>query len=182
MRIKMVCIIVLSFLCFSSGQVCNTATILRPGRFSIGIAPVIYTRYNNDLDLYLNAGVGITRDMDLSIKLILDDYSTYFGGDFEFVILSGIPTISLAAGMHSSYNLGVDATFNLSLPIRKILSLYGGLDGDIEFYDHGTGFPLWGFLGLQVMVRRHLGLFMEIDVGIHDFAPDMLDIGINVFF
>jgi hypothetical protein len=175
------CAIVLSLICFSSAQVCNTATTLRPGQFSLTIAPVIYTG-DNGVDLFLSGGVGITRDLDLSLKLIVDHYATYIGGDFEFIILGGFPTISLAAGMHSHNSLGLDATFNIALPIRRIIALYGGLDSDINFYDHETGFPFWGFIGLQVMVRRHLGLFMEIDLGLHDAAPDMIDLGIQVIF
>jgi hypothetical protein len=182
MRKIAVCSIVLSLVCLSSGQVCNSATTLRPGQFSIGIAPIIYVHPGSDVGLFLNGGVGITRGMDMSLKLILNEHSTYFGGDVEFVVLSRFPTISLAAGMHAHDNIGIDGTFNLTLPIRNIISLYGGLDGDIEFHDHGTGFPFWGFAGMQVMVRKHLGMFMEIDIGINDSAPSMLDLGLNVFF
>jgi hypothetical protein len=181
MRTKTVCALILSLICLSSGQVCNTATTLRPGQFAIAMAPVIYPRGGGP-DFYINAGVGIARQMDLSLKLIVNGYTPYFGGDFEFVILSGFPTISLAAGMHSRDNLGMDATFNLTLPIRRVVSLYGGVDSDIEFYEHETGFPLWGFAGMQVMVRKHFGLFMEAEIGVNDGAPDMLDLGFQVFF
>jgi hypothetical protein len=166
----------------TSGQVCNSANTLRSGRFSLGIAPVMYVNYGNDVGLYLNGGIGIAKQMDFSLKLLLNDNSTYFGGDFEFVLVGGVPTISLAAGMHAHGNLGVDATFNLSFPIRNVASLYGGLDSDIEFYDNATGFPLWGFFGFQVMMRRSLGLFMEIDIGVNDHAPDMFVLGLNIFF
>lgn len=164
------------------GQVCNTANTLRGGRFSLGIAPVIYVSSGNDVGLYVNGGIGITRQVDLSLKLLFNNHSTYFGGDFEFVVLGGIPTISLAVGMHARDNPGLDGTFNLAIPIRKVVALYCGLDSDIEFYDGGTEFPLWGFIGFQVMVRRSLGLFMEIDIGVTDPAPDMFVLGMNVFF
>jgi hypothetical protein len=181
MRIRTICPLILTLVGFSAGQVCNTATTLRPGQFSIGIAPIIYP-HGGDADLFLNAGVGIARSMDLSLKAIVNGHTNYFGGDFEFVVVSGFPTISLAAGMHSRDNLGIDGTFNLTLPIRRVVSLYGGVDADIEFRHDETGFPLWGFAGFQVMARRHFGLFMEIDLGINDGAPDMLDLGMQVFF
>jgi len=182
MRKIVVGVIVLSFMGSSYCQVCNSASTLRPGQFSIGIAPIIYVDYGRDVGLFLNGGVGITRSIDLSLKLILNDNLTYFGGDLEFAILKGMPTISLAAGMHAYNNVGIDATFNLTFPIRGIVAIYCGLDNDIEFHDHGTSFPFWGFIGLQAMLRRHFGIFMEIDIGINDPAPNMLDLGLNVYF
>ncbi len=182
MRKLLIMTVIVSVMGAASGQVCNTASTLHPGKFSIGVAPVIYVDYHKDVGLFLNGGIGITRNMDLSVKLILNDYATYFGGDIEFVVLNGSPTISLAAGMHAYDKLGIDATFNLSFQIQRIASLYCGLDADVEFQDHGTAFPFWGFIGLQLMVRRHLGVFMEIDIGISNPAPSMLDLGLNVFF
>lgn len=165
----------------TSAQVCNSASTLKPGRFSLGIAPVLHVGHGGDMGLFINGGVGLTKSVDLSLKMVLDN-ENYFGGDFEFVILGGMPTISLAAGVHKAGVVGLDGTFNITFPIRKVLSIYGGLDADVNFYDHGTGFPLWGFIGFQAMVRRSLALFMEIDIGVNDHAQDMLVLGMNVFF
>jgi hypothetical protein len=107
---------------------------------------------------------------------------TYIGGDIEFVVLHGAPTISLAAGVHGDNSAGIDGTFNITFPLRGIVALYGGLDADVDFHRGGTSVPLWGYFGLQVMVRRHFGIFMEADVGITDPAPNMLDFGLNVSF
>ncbi len=163
------------------GQVCNTASTLRPAKFSLGVAPIIYVR-GGDLGLLVDGGVGITRNIDLSFKLVINNGPTYFGGDFEFLLLSGMPMISLATGMHSAGNIGVDGTLNITFPIQRIVSLYGGLDANIEFYNQETLFPLWFFLGIQVMARKTLGIFMEIDGGISSPAPSILDLGINIYF
>lgn len=181
MRIKTTVLAVLLGCGIVFGQVGNSASTLSAGRFSLGIAPVFYVGGHGDVGLYLNGGIGLARNMDLSLKLIIDE-TTYFGGDFEFVILSGFPTISLAAGMHSHYDLGLDATFNLTFPIRRIVSIYTGLDGDINFGDNDPYFPFWAFVGFQAMMRRSLGIFMEIDIGISNPAPDMFMLGLNVFF
>jgi hypothetical protein len=163
-------------------QVCNTANTLRPGRFSIGVVPIFYVNPGNSVGLLLDGGIGLTRNTDLSLKLLLNNSATYFGGDFEFTILNGFPTISLATGMHVYHKLGIDGTFNITFPIRKIISFYGGIDADINFLDNGTEFPLWGFFGLQVMARRNLGILMEIDVGINNPADNKFNFGINVYF
>jgi len=165
-----------------NAQVQNSAGTLRPGRFSLGIAPLLFVDGGDDIGLYLHGGVGITRNMDLSLKFRLNNNDTYFGGDLEFALLKGIPTLSLAAGMHAYNKMGIDMTFNLTFPIRRIASLYGCLDLDVEFNDHDTYFPLWGVIGFEVMARRHLGILMEIDVGITKWAYNMFGIGLCVYF
>jgi hypothetical protein len=169
---------------FSIGfaQVFNSASTLRPARFSLGIAPIFYIDEGRDVGLYANAGVGITQRLDFSVKLGIHDHPTYIGGDIECVILSGLPTISLAFGMHAYNKLGIDGTFNLTIPIRQVASIYGGLDVDVEFHDDETTFPLWGFIGLEVMVRKHLGLIIEIDPAITYPAWNMFGLGLAVYF
>lgn len=168
----------------SVGQVLNTGSTLRPGRFSIGIAPILFVDRGNDLGLHLNGGIGITRKLDLTFKFRIreNDNNTYFGGDLEFAILKGLPSISISTGMHAYDKLGIDGTFNLTFPIRKIASIYGCLDMDVEFKDDDTYVPVWGVIGFEVVVRRHLGIIMEIDLGITDVAENMLGVGLNVFF
>lgn len=166
----------------ASAQVYNSAGTLRPGRFSLGVAPIFFVDRGDDIGLFLHGGVGITRSMDLSLKFRLNNNDTYFGGDLEFALLKGIPTISLAAGMHAYDKMGIDMNFNLTFPIRRIASLYGCLDLDVEFNDHDIYFPLWGVIGFEVMARRHLGILMEIDIGITERAPNMFGIGLCVYF
>jgi len=181
MRLMKIVLAIGLFSTLTSAQVCNSASTLKPGRFSLGIAPILYVGHSNDMGLFINGGVGLTKSVDLSLKMVLDDQN-YFGGDFEFVVLSGMPTISLAAGVHKASALGLDGTFNITFPIRNVLSIYGGLDADVNFHDDHTRFPMWGFVGFQAMVRSSLALFMEIDIGVNDGAPDMLALGMNVFF
>ena len=166
----------------ANAQVHNSASTLRPGRFSLGIAPLFFVDRGNDVGLFLHGGIGITRRMDLSLKLRLNNDDLYFGGDLEFALLKGMPSLSLATGLHSYHDLGIDITFNLTFPIRHIAAFYGCLDMDVEFGDHDTYFPVWGVIGFEVMVRRHLGITMEIDIGITEPAPNIFGIGLSVYF
>ncbi len=182
MRKKFLFVCVLLGFQIASAQVHNSAGTLRPGRFSLGIAPIFFVDRGSDVGLFLHGGVGIARNMDLSLKFRLNNNDTYFGGDLEFALLKGMPTLSLAAGMHAYNKMGIDVTFNLTFPIRKIASLYGCLDLDVEFNDHDTNLPLWGVIGFEVMARRQLGILMEIDIGITERAPNMFGIGLCVYF
>lgn len=165
-----------------SAQVHNSAGTLRGGKFSIEVAPVFFVDANSDVGLFLQGGIGLTRSMDLSLKFSLNNNDIYFGGDIEFALVSGTPALSLALGMHSYNKMGIDMALNLTIPIRKIVSIYGCLDFDVEFTGDDTYFPLWGVIGFEVMVRRHLGILMEMDIGITDPAPNMLGIGLCVYF
>jgi hypothetical protein len=179
---KIICLFCLILFQFSSAQVLNTATTLSPGKFSFGIAPVIFIEQDNDLGLYVNAGLGVTRSMDLGFKLRFDGNHTYIGGDVEFLILGGTPSISFATGVHAHQEAGIDGTFNLTFPMGRVASLYGGFDADVDFYHNDVVFPCWGFLGFQVSIRRSLALLMEVDIGLNDPAYSMLDFGLNVVF
>lgn len=182
MRKIILFICVLTGLQTASAQVHNSAGTLRPGRFSIGMAPIIFVDGGFDLGLFLHGGIGITRKMDLSLKFRLNNNDIYFGGDLEFALLKGMPSLSLATGMHAHDKVGIDMNLNLTFPIRRIVSFYGCLDMDVEFKDHDTYVPLWGVIGFEVMARRQLGILMEIDIGITDPAPTMFGIGLCVYF
>jgi hypothetical protein len=152
------------------------------GKFSLGLAPVFYIDNGSDIGLYTAMGIGISRQVDFSVKACFHDNPVYVGGDVEVMILSGFPTISIAMGMHKYNKLGIDGTFNLTFPIRHVASLYGGIDVDVEFNDKTTTVPLWGFVGLEVVVRKHLGLIVEIDPAINIPAWNMFLLGLAVYF
>lgn len=166
----------------SSAQVCNTAATLPGAQFSIGVAPLIYVNYGNNMGLLLTGGVGITKNVDVSVRLILNGSSVYFGGDVEFSILRGVPTLSLTTGLHAQNNVGIDGTLNLTFPVHKIVGIYCGIDSDLNFYRHHIDFPFWGFVGVDVKVRRSLGLFFEIDIGLNHPAPHIFNLGLNIYF
>jgi hypothetical protein len=146
------------------------------------LVPVFYIDQGSDVGLYTAAGLGISRQLDFSVKACFHDKPVFVGGDIEYMILSGFPTISIALGMHKYNKLGLDGTFNLTFPIRQVASIYGGLDVDVEFRDHTTTVPLWGFVGLEVIVRKHLGIIVEIDPSITDPAWNMFGLGLAVYF
>ncbi len=180
MKRLLVVLFIIAGLDATYGQVYNTAKTLRPAKFSIGIAPIYFADQGN-FGLYLNGGVGISKKMDLSIKWRLHNHTNYFGGDFEFLLLGGFPSLSLALGMHAYNKLGIDGTMNLTFPIGKVASIYGALDADVEFNDGSAQFPVWGVIGFEAILRRHLSLILELDIRINRPAENMFGIGLNVF-
>jgi hypothetical protein len=179
---KRICLLCWTLFQVSSAQVLNTATTLGPGKFSLGIAPVIFVEHDNDLGLYVNAGLGVAPSVDLGFKLRFDGNRSYVGGDVEFIVLGGRPSISLATGVHAHHEAGIDGTFNLTFPLGRVAALYGGLDADMDFYRDDIVFPCWGVFGFQVSIRRSLAVLMEVDIGLNEPAYSMLDFGLNVIF
>jgi hypothetical protein len=165
-----------------AAQVLNTATVLRPGSFSLTVAPILYVDDGSALGLDLGAGFGIARNVDLELKAIVSQAAgNYIGGDVEFALLNGTPSISLTLGAHAHNEVGLDGTFNITFPLTGTIELYTGVDADAEFRNHAQDFPLWIPVGLQVMLRRNLGLVMEIDIAANDPAPNMFALGLNIF-
>jgi hypothetical protein len=163
-----------------SAQVFNSAEVLRPGHGSIGINPVFIANGENDLALYLHGGIGLASGLDLAAKLGIGD-GTYFGMDLEYLLRASPPYVSIAGGGHIRNDAGIDATLNLTFPISRILSLYSGLDADINFAEGQTLSPLWIFLGNEVPVKHGLSFLLEIQIGVTEEADNRLGAGLNIY-
>ncbi|MEW6516129.1 MAG: hypothetical protein AB1439_04405 [candidate division FCPU426 bacterium] len=168
-------------------DVFGTAGILRPGGFALGIEPSL-TFNPSDFTLYLHGGVGLTRGIDLDLKLGLGS-EIYFGGDVEFSLIpdtSRTPGLSFTAGAHGANNFGLDAILLLSNRFSTF-SLYGALDADIEFVDNGTGgsevlLPLYFDLGVAIPVSRAFEVLLEGNIAITNVAASGLSGGVMFYF
>jgi hypothetical protein len=155
----------------SHGQVMNTGGTLSAGRFSITAAPVLFVRGGDpDLGVYLIGGAGLPRGIDLAInaRFVQNDNRALIGGDFEWNVLSGLPTLSFTTGAHVYRDVGLDLALNLTFPIRSAASLYTGADLDIDFTRNGVRAPVWIVFGGEVAVRRSLGALLELDLLVHE--------------
>jgi hypothetical protein len=160
----------------------NTAGILNPGHFALGLEPAI-TFSPSDLELFLHGGLGLTRTIDLDVKLGLGSY-TYFGADVEFGLVGDTrhgPGLSFAAGAHGTSHLGLDATLLLSNRFRTF-SLFCALDGDVEFHGDDISFPLFFCLGVAIPVASRMDFQFEGDIGVTDEAADALSGGLVFYF
>lgn len=166
---------------FAFGQIFNTATILKPGKFSLGIEPAVVDK---DLALFLHGGVGLTRNVDLSIKYGFMRYTDYFGADLEWKLMSGKPSISLTTGGHVMDDFGLDAALNISFPIGSTASLYSGLDTDINFYKQPTGTQLlaWIPVGVQIYLKPKMAFMLEAEIPINDYAYTFFGGGLSFYF
>jgi len=174
--IGFVCLPLLTF-----SQVFNTATILKPGNFSLGIEPAVV---NKDLGLFLHGGVGLTRGVDLGIKYGFLKYNDYFGADLEWRLMSGKPSISLTTGGHITDDFGLDAGLNISFPIGSTASLYSGLDTDIDFHKEprGTQFLPWIPVGVQIYLKPKMAFMLEAEIPLNDYAYTIFGGGLSFYF
>lgn len=161
-----------------NAQVMNSGQLLRTGRFGLTIAPCFYSPHR-DITLDLNAGYGLTRSVDLNFNFNIG-HRTYFGADVEWGLLRGSPALSLTTGAHIYYDVGLDVTLNLGIPIGPAI-IYTGIDADIEFAGDETYIPAWFFIGPEIPFRRNLSLIMELDIGINH-APHIFAIGLGIYF
>lgn len=162
-------------------QVFNTAAVLKPGKFSLGIEPTVY---NKDLGLFLHGGIGLAPGVDLGMKYGFLKYTDYFGADLEWRLMSGKPNISLTTGGHVINDFGLDLGLNLSFPITGTASLYTGFDSDINFYKDpiGTQFLPWIPVGVQIKLRPQVAFILEAEIPLNNYAYNIFGGGLNFFF
>ena len=169
----------LPFLAFS--QVFNTATIMKPGKFSLGIEPTIVEK---DLGLFLHGGIGLASGVDLGIKYGFLKYIDYFGADLEWRLISSKPSVSLTTGVHTMGDMGLDLGLNLSFSITSAASLYTGFDSDINFYkEHGgTQFLPWIPIGVQLYLKPKMAFLLEAEIPLNNNASTIFGGGLNFSF
>lgn len=173
-----ICLFCLPLLGFS--QVFNTATVLKPGKVSLGIEPVVIEK---DLGLFIYGGVGLAPGVDLGVKYGFLKYDDYFGADLEWKLMSGIPSISLTTGGHVMRDFGLDLGLNISFPITPSASLYSGFDSDINFnkQSNGTQFLPWIPVGIQIKLKPKMAFILEAEIPLNG-AYNIFGGGLNFFF
>jgi hypothetical protein len=166
----------------SFSQVFNTASTLKPGRFSIGLNPVVYDNYNNEFGLFLHGGVGIVPKVDFALHYGIFRYEDYFGADIEWNILSAKPSLSIITGAHKYYDAGLDLGLNLSFPITAGAHIYTGVDADINFGDHETYAPVWLPVGVEISLKSRVAFLFEAEIPLSESAWTIFGGGVAFYF
>jgi hypothetical protein len=186
-------IFTLLFSLTSSAQVYNTAQKLKIGAYHLGIAPILLVNGDVSPGIFFLGGVGVTHSLDLYINGRFTEHDPYFGVDLQWALLKSAPFLSLITGAHVGHNLSVDATIDLTFPVGNTVVVYGGLDVNIEFphnnvsdgntaSQHGDVIvPAWLFFGPRIYIRKSVALFMEIDLGITQYAPSIFGLGLGFY-
>jgi len=160
-------------------QVFNTASTLAPGKFSLGVNPLVY---DNNLGLFLHGGVGIKPGIDFAMRYGFLEGADYFGADIEWRLLGGKPSISLLTGAHKLYRGGLDLGLNISFPITGSVQLYTGLDMDIDFYPGQTFTPVWLPVGVEIPLKSRISFMFEAEIPLTDAARGIFGGGLAFYF
>lgn len=164
-------------------QVSNTATTLSKGSISATINPVILVDNDNDLAFFFLGGYGIAPGLDVGAHLGINYYNdNYFGVDIEYMLQMGSPSVSVSGGIHSTGEIGFDATLNVTVPIERVFNLYGGIDVDIIPENDNNSLPAWVFLGMEFNLKKNISILFEADIEINDNAGTMLGGGLQFYF
>lgn len=160
-----------------SGQVFNTGQTLKRGTFSIGFEPVILLDAGNDFMLFGHAGFGLTKGVDLAVKLGGLAGNTYFGADVEFSLKK---RISVSVGAHNFGDFGLDGTLNLTFPVGRAM-LYTGVDTDLVLAND-SDLLLWIPIGLELGLRKGMSFIFEAEIAANNSAYNLIGGGLNFYF
>jgi hypothetical protein len=184
-------LLVIFLLCagHAGAQVLNTAQVIGLGHWGLTAVPVlVMDGSENRLHGKAMIGVGLGGGVDVSLSAFGSPYTeqyTSLGADIEWSLLgSGGPGFSMSAGGHVSPSdkVGIDATLNLTFPIRTV-AIYGGVDADFDFPKNSDmELPIWGFGGAEVSFSRFAKLLIEVDIAATEQAWSMLGVGLALFF
>jgi hypothetical protein len=181
-----VALIALLFPCLAFAQVFNTASTLSPGKFSVGINPMVY---NENFGLFLHGGVGIKSGIDLGVRYGFMEYDDYFGADIEWSLLAGKPSLSLVTGAHKFHDTGLDLGLNLSFPITSGVQMYTGLDMDIIFGEDYRGenqtyTPVWLPIGVEIPLKSNISFMFEAEIPLNNepYGEEIFGGGLAIYF
>ena len=167
------------FLLISSySQVFNTASTLKPLKFSIGLNPVVV---EENFGLFLHGGMGIKSGLDLSVKYGIFEGNDYFGADLEWGLINNSVDISLTTGIHNFDEFGLDVALNFSFDIRKDIHLYTGFDTDLVFYDDAELF-VWIPVGVEIGIKNGMSLILEAEIPVNNQAYSVFGGGLAFYF
>lgn len=164
----------------SKSQILNTAKVLGPKNFSIGLAPAYY---NHNLGLFFTVNAGLKRGIDFELILGTTGSSGYFAGNLEWSLHSSNSfKISLLTGSHVIYhNFGLDGNINFTFNIRNDINLYSGFNMQINFGDE-VWTPFWLPLGTDIALNRTLHFIFEASIPLNIEAYPIIDGGIVIYF
>ncbi len=157
----------------------NDAQVMRGGKLGINVAAV---QQNNITNGFTGLNFGIFRGVELDVVVGILPNKTYVGLNTE-ISLTYEPNISISIGGHSIGGTGAaDATFNVSFPMTRQITLYMGVDGDINFQEGTTTIPAWYFFGMSTFIFSNAELFIEADPPISKDASSIFAGGARIYF
>jgi hypothetical protein len=189
--------VLILFFSTSKAQIFNSAHITKNKQFTFSVNPVLLDGIkNDDAGLFLHGDYGVGNNMQLAAKLGVGLNDTYFGISLEKLLVKTYPLISLSGGLHSFGDTGLDLTLNTSVPLNKLVVLYGGLDFDVVFAEKrqfhvqsgkwknesDTNFLSWFFMGTEIVVRNNMTFLFEAEIGIAEDAYNLLGAGVKFYF
>ena len=162
-----------------NAQVFNTAEVLKPMNFSIGLAPIYY--YEN-FGLLLMGEAGIKSGIDFSLKYAILEYDDYFSADLEWKLLRNKSVaLSLTTGCHVYYDFGLDISGNFSYRIKNDIALYTGLDTDWNF-GNDLYVPFWIPVGVEINMNKTIAFLFEAELPVNSHARAIIDGGLSFRF
>lgn len=163
-------------------QVMKTAETIPRGKFAISGSPTVYMDDGtNNIALFIYGLYGIGSNTNLRVRTGFFEADNYVGANFEWTMRRKGPAFTFALGGHYVNDPAADVTFNLTVPLKQNIELYGGLDADL-IVDDDPDLPMWVFLGFSYKLLDHVDMMVEFDYGFVEIAPHVLASGFVFYF
>ena len=163
---------------FLYAQVFRTADILKKNTWTLGANPILYEK---EPGLFLHAGYGLHKKVDLEVKYGFFNSDDYKGASLKWMIKHNEKfSASLVTGAHMKRDMGIDLGGIVSFPAGSYAFIFTGVDVDLVFgknIDHYTWIPV----GVEVRFRREASFILEADIPMSHFAWNIFGGGLKFY-
>jgi hypothetical protein len=90
--------------------------------------------------------------------------------------------LSGVVGFHDFGFFGLDGTLLTSIPIRKDIRLFAGVDLDINFYSRTPSFLIWVPVGAEIGIHKNISLIGEFSIALTSPAYNLVGFGAKYYF
>jgi hypothetical protein len=163
-----------------TAQVFGAGETLMKGKSSVGFNSFFLASGGNEkVYLFIHMDHGIGQACDFDAKIGFTGGETYFGADLEWQLASRNVFVSFTGGAHKFINFGMDAIFNLMLPMGSSGGVYMGADLDVDFVKKEMITPFWLFIGMKINFNRNTYLLMTAEGAMNGDAANIVSAGIK---
>ncbi len=170
--------VIIGFISTNDAQVFNSDVILKKSGMFLGVEPVVLTS-DKDLMVFIDGGYGIKSGINLDLKAGFGG-GGYFGADLKWALFNHV---SLNTGLLYTNNvMGLNGCLNLSIPIRSSIRILTGAHLNVDFDKSKVQTPFWIPVGVDIGLRKYMGLILEGEIGINDAASSLFGGGLVFYF
>jgi hypothetical protein len=177
-KLIQIIIILFGIILNNKAQVFNSDVILKKSGMFLGVEPVVITPGNNFM-VFIDGGYGIKSGINLDLKGGFGG-GGYFGADLKWALFNHV---SLNTGLLYTNNvMGLNGCLNFSIPIHSSIRILTGAHLNVDFDKSKVQTPFWIPVGVDIGLRKYMGLILEGEIGLNGAASSLFGGGLAFYF